>query len=104
MIQLTSLVRAVSTTATGSNSRPGKSCSLYITSLEELQRIVPKVFPAEAAGKGSNISNQTEVVKLGFWGEGNTFGEDRGSESLREEVNNQVGSGAMTGSVLKEGG
>ena len=34
----------------------------------------PKVFPAEATGKGGNISNQAEMIKMGFWGKGKTFG------------------------------
>jgi len=34
----------------------------------------PKVFPAEASGKGGNISNQAEMIKTGFRGKGETFG------------------------------
>ena len=34
----------------------------------------PKVFPAEASGKGGNISNQAKIIKTGFRGKGGTFG------------------------------
>ena len=33
----------------------------------------PKVFPAEAMGKGGNISNQVEMIKTGFQGKGEAF-------------------------------
>ena len=33
----------------------------------------PKVFPAEATGKGGKISNQAEMIKAGFWGKGEKF-------------------------------
>ena len=52
----------------------------------------PKVFAMEAAGQQGNISNQTEVIKLGFQG-GETFKEDRdfiSSERLGGEVNDRV--------------
>ena len=48
-----------------------------------------KVFPAEAAGIEGNISNQMEIIKAWFQGEGDTFRDDRGfgsSERLGGEV------------------
>ena len=54
----------------------------------------PKLFPAEAAGKGGNISNQVEVIKARFGREGETFGDDRvfrGGERLGGVVNNRMG-------------
>ena len=33
----------------------------------------PKLFPAEVAGKGNNISNQLKMVKVRIWGEGEAF-------------------------------
>ena len=44
------------------------------------------------ASKGSNIT-KIKVTKLGFWGEGETLGENRGGEKMRGEVNNRVGWG-----------
>ena len=59
----------------------------------------PKVFPAEAAEKGSNIISQAEVIKMDFCGERETLGENRGledDEMLRGEVNKRVGRGVRT--------
>ena len=58
-------------------ARVGVVCKIGVLGL--------KVFPAEVAGKGGNISNQAE-----FQEEGETFREDRGfgsSERLGGEVN-----------------
>ena len=58
-----------------------------------------KNFSAEAAGKGSNVNNYAEVIKLGFWGEGKTLGKGRylrGGEKLRREINNRVGRGVRS--------
>ena len=58
----------------------------------------PKVFPMEAAGKGSNITNQAKVIKPGFWG-GETLGKNRGlggGERLRGDFNNRVDWGVGT--------
>ena len=33
----------------------------------------PKVFPVEGMGKGSDISNQMEMIKTGFRGKGEAF-------------------------------
>ena len=44
----------------------------------------------EATDKGGNISNEAEMIKVGFWGKGETFIKDRGfgsSERLEGEVN-----------------
>ena len=43
-------------------------------------------------GKGDIISNQGEVIKAEFWGDGKILGEDRSfrlAERLRGEVNNR---------------
>ena len=52
------------------------------------------MFPAEAMGKGGNISNQAEMIKPGFRRKGETFRKYRGfrsSEMLGGEVNDRMG-------------
>ena len=61
----------------------------------------PEVFPVEGASKGSNISNQAEVIKLGFCGEEETLGL-RGNEGLKVEAK-KVDQGVRIGVSVREG-
>ena len=66
--------------------RAGMVCRLRV--------LGPKVFPAEAMGKGDNISRQEEMIKARFWRKGETFRKDRGfrsNERLGGEVNDRMG-------------